>query len=362
MDYELNEAPHWIYEAAILLSEHDFDRTESLINNHSSFGLTKEETTEKLSKYIEYKKAVLPRIIPIFEEYPYLDSYFKGVQFTPEGELPAAPTLAAHMGNDRNEVPSENRIDSLVNNFIASIISEYDEEINNHEIKINSLEDLLKYLDSGKVVGETKLILIDLYYNRYKVIEGLLELLQRCSLICEEYFHIIKDDFHEAMELVKDKDNINKLLDMDASIKINLHQGSHAFVSIFNFNGLQVTKGKDRFVMYVGIYFFHYLKLKAENRFNDTQIINDLKALGDATRLKIIHMLAKEKMYVQKLANELDLTPATISHHINVLLKSELITITLDTEKPKTIYYELNNSKIDNLGNTIKCLSNYKEV
>lgn len=114
--------------------------------------------------------------------------------------------------------------------------------------------------------------------------------------------------------------------------------------------------------MYVGIYFFDYLKLKTENRFSDTQLINDLKALGDATRLKIVHLLAKEKMYVQELANELELTPATISHHINTLLKSELITITLDTERPKTIYYQLNPGKIYSLGSTVQGLVDYKEV
>lgn len=362
MNYELNMAPNWLYEAAVLLSEQNSQRTDKLLNNHSSFGLSKEEMSERLSKFVQYKEVVLPKILPIFEEYPFLDKYFKDARLSPESDLPAAPTIATRLENDGNKIPSKDKIDVLVNDFIVDIISGFDERIDDNEIIINSLEDLLKYLDIEKVTDETKLLLIDLYYNRYRIIEGLLELLQRCILICKEYFHIIEDDFLKTMELVSDRDNVMKLLEMDSSLKINLHEGSHAFVSISNFNGLHVTVGPDGFVMYIGIYFFDYLKLKTENRFNDTQIINDLKALGDATRLKIVHMLAKQKMYVQELSNELKLTPATVSHHINVLLKSELITITLDTEKPKTIYYELNKSKIDSLGSTIQSLANYKEV
>lgn len=361
MNYELNLAPNWLYEAAILLAEREHDRTESLIKNNASFGISKEEMTEGLSKYVEYRENVLPRIIPIFSDYPYLDRYFKDVQLSPDEHLALAPTIASYIGKNRTSL-SKDEIDKLVNDFIVDTISGFAERINNKEIKIKSLDVLMQYLNEERVADEVKLLLIDLYHNRYKVIEGIIELLQKCAPICEEHFHIIKEDFYKAMELIRDKDNIKKLLDLDASIKINLHEGIDAFVSISNFNGLSLTEGIDGFVMYVGIYFFDYLKLKTENRFNDTQIIADLKALGDATRLKIVRLLTKQKMYVQELSNELKLTPATVSHHINVLLKSELITITLDTEKPKTIYYELNKSKIDSLGNTIQSLANYKEV
>lgn len=362
MNYELNMSPNWLYEAAILLSERDVDRTKALINNHSSFGISKEEMTKFLSKYVEYKEAVLPNIIPILEEYPHLDKYFKIIQFSPEDHLSTASAIAACLGNARDKVPSEEKIDELVNDFIVDTISGFAERISNKEIKINSLEELLSYLDGENVVDETKLVLIDLFYNRYKIIEEIIEVLQKSAPICEEYFHLVKEDFQEAIKLVSDKENVEKLLTIDTSIKLNLHEGVGAFISISDFNGLSLTEGLGGFLMHIGMYFFDYVKLKTENRFNDTQLINDLKALGDATRLKIIHLLGNQKMYVQELANELELTPATISHHINTLLRSELITITLDTEKPKTIYYELNKTKIDNLGSTIQSLVSLKEV
>lgn len=361
MKYDLNNAPNWVFEAALLLSERNHDRTEGLIDNHLAFGISKEEMAQGLSKYVEYKEAVLPEIIPIFEEYPYLDRYFQDVQLSPEEHLAVAPAVASFLGKSRKTLNKDDT-DTSVNDFIIDVIDGFSERISRQKVNLDSLEDLLTYIEGKDIADETKLLLIDIYHNRYKVLQGMIELLQRCAPICEKFFPIIKDDFDKALELVNDKDNINKLLDSDASLKINLHEEIDAFVSISNFNGISLTEGIDGFVMYVGIYFFDYLRLKRENRFNDTQLINDLKALGDATRLKIVHLLREEKMYVQELANELSLTPATISHHINVLLKSELITITLDSEKPKTIYYELNNSKIDSLGNTIKSLAHNREV
>ena len=360
MNYDLNSSPNWLYEAAVLLSELDHDRTESLIGNHASFGLSKEEMTERLSKYIEYRDAVLPSIIPIFESYPYLNRYFKNVQLSPDEHLALGPAIASYIGKDRASL-TKSEIDRSVNDFMVDTISGFAERIDNERIKLDNLEDLMHFLNKEKLEDDVKLLLIDFYYNRYKVIEDTIDLLQKCGPICQDHFHIIKEDFDKAIELVSHKDNIKRLLDLDASIKINLHENIDAFVSISNFNGLSLTEGIDGFVMYAGIYFFDFLKLKTENRFSDTQLIADLKALGDPTRLKIVHLLGKEKMYVQELANELDLTPATISHHINVLLKSELITITLDTERPKTIYYELNNSKINSLANTIKSIADYKE-
>ena len=361
MNYDLNMSPNWIYEAAILLSERDSDRTADLIENYSSFGISKEEMIERLSKYIEYKEAILPEIIPIFEEYPYLIKYFDNLHPSTDDYLPAAPTLAGCLGNAMDEMPSKEEIDLLVNDFIIDTISGFSERISSSKV-INSLEELLSYMDDEDVNDETKLLLIDIYRNRYKVLNGLVDLLQACAPVCQEYFYILQDDFQKAVELVSDRENINKLLNMDGSININLNENVAAFLSLSNFNGLSLTEGIDGFLMYVGIYFCDYLKLKTENRFSDTKLINDLKALGDATRLKIVHLLAKEKMYVQELANELELTPATISHHINTLLKSELITITLDTERPKTIYYQLNPGKIYSLGSTVQGLVDYKEV
>lgn len=51
----------------------------------------------------------------------------------------------------------------------------------------------------------------------------------------------------------------------------------------------------------------------------ETQTIQLFKCLADKSRLQILKSLAKEDMYVELLAQRLDLTPATISFHLKKL-------------------------------------------
>lgn len=51
----------------------------------------------------------------------------------------------------------------------------------------------------------------------------------------------------------------------------------------------------------------------------ETEAIQLFKALADKSRLQILKSLAIEDMYVERLAQRLDLTPATISFHLKKL-------------------------------------------
>ena len=51
----------------------------------------------------------------------------------------------------------------------------------------------------------------------------------------------------------------------------------------------------------------------------ETEVIALFKALSDKSRLQILKSLAIEDMYVERLAQRLDLTPATISFHLKKL-------------------------------------------
>ena len=51
----------------------------------------------------------------------------------------------------------------------------------------------------------------------------------------------------------------------------------------------------------------------------ETEVILLFKALADKSRLQILKSLSMEDMYVERLAQRLDLTPATISFHLKKL-------------------------------------------
>ena len=55
------------------------------------------------------------------------------------------------------------------------------------------------------------------------------------------------------------------------------------------------------------------------------ELLAFFKALADATRLKIVGLLAQEALSVEQLATILDLRPSTVSHHLSRLTEAGLV-------------------------------------
>lgn len=65
-----------------------------------------------------------------------------------------------------------------------------------------------------------------------------------------------------------------------------------------------------------------------------------MKALSDPTRRDILSLLRKEgEMAAGDIASKYDMTQATVSHHLSILLEADLITY---HKEGKYIYYQLN--------------------
>lgn len=76
-------------------------------------------------------------------------------------------------------------------------------------------------------------------------------------------------------------------------------------------------------------------------RFQDT-----FKALSDPTRREILSLLAHGPLLAGEIVEHFHTSNATISHHLSVLKKAELI---MDDKKGKYIYYESNASVLDEM-------------
>lgn len=76
--------------------------------------------------------------------------------------------------------------------------------------------------------------------------------------------------------------------------------------------------------------------------FSDT-----FKALSDPVRLEILNMLKKNgRMNAGEIADNFDLSKATISHHLKILKEQDLI---YEEKEKNFIYYELNTSVFEDL-------------
>ena len=73
---------------------------------------------------------------------------------------------------------------------------------------------------------------------------------------------------------------------------------------------------------------------------------NTFKALSHPVRRAILDLLKMGSLSAGEIAEHFELTGATISHHLNILKKADLI---LETRQKNYIYYELNTSVLEDL-------------
>ena len=74
------------------------------------------------------------------------------------------------------------------------------------------------------------------------------------------------------------------------------------------------------------------------------------RALGDESRLRILYLLAERDRYLTELANELELSKPTISHHLAQLRSAGLVTM---TQQGNLTYYTLRHDRIDEAGSEL---------
>lgn len=70
------------------------------------------------------------------------------------------------------------------------------------------------------------------------------------------------------------------------------------------------------------------------------------KALSDPVRREILEMLKKRRMSAGEIGGHFDMTGATISYHLSILKKAELVK---ETKQKNFIYYELNTSVVEDV-------------
>ena len=71
------------------------------------------------------------------------------------------------------------------------------------------------------------------------------------------------------------------------------------------------------------------------------------KALGDESRLRILHLLASGDLYLTEIAERMGLSKPTVSHHLALLRAAGLVTI---TEAGALTYYSLRRDRVADAG------------
>lgn len=152
------------------------------------------------------------------------------------------------------------------------------------------------------------------------------DFLKTITLFYNEFFKLIEKDLLSFMsdrlktinELYK-KDPmyfINTLGIGDYSKAVNLHNSVVIYISYFLDIGFMFFSYKDSLILTCG----QNVELVFENKEKLNRYKELFKALSDDKRLAILKLTSKRPWYNKELADYFNLTPATLSYHLNLLL------------------------------------------
>jgi len=83
------------------------------------------------------------------------------------------------------------------------------------------------------------------------------------------------------------------------------------------------------------------------------------KALGDPVRREILILLRDGKLSAGDIGSHFNMTGATISYHLNILKKAELV---FENREKNFIFYELNTSVLEDIMLWLKNLQGGKDI
>lgn len=217
------------------------------------------------------------------------------------------------------------------------------------EVKpIMKLEEMIEFLDRTSIEDNSK----------WK----LLQVMQQPKKHLNELFQIVEGDMEGYKKAIKSvKNPLDKLL-------------KRFQIIILESKDEHYTKIKNEFVKDAKTYpslvfpvtqllhekncYFGLLSEKLtqnEKGYNQSKesILTKLKALSDSSKLEIILALKEKPMYNLEIAKQLGLSAATMSHHMNVLLYCDFVTV---EKKDGKVYYSILEDKIQSFIRELKSL------
>lgn len=170
--------------------------------------------------------------------------------------------------------------------------------------------------------------------------------------VYETFYRLYYQPFEEKVyEFMKEKrDKHNELFQKDPIEFLNT-------IGLADYTEFITNEKKLRMIesFYIDLGLFHYyvddtfiilfghsIEHKFNHKLNHEQCKNLFKALSDETRLEIIRMTSKRPWYNRELANYFNLSTATLSYHLNLLLNLGILNF---EPSIKNRYYYTTNKK-----------------
>ncbi len=232
-----------------------------------------------------------------------------------------------------------------VKSYAALIDSE--EYINTPKDQLNNLADLIKFIEGSSFESEVKWEILKIYNHQevfYNEVHDLLR--ETIDLMVSRHQDSIlqlENAFYEYWSNVQSKKDIIEIIKEKLSITwesrpVGTILQPHLFQPFSVALSMDAEDLSKPDVLRIGIMMNEEFILTGKGVRNE-DIVNIGKLFSDKSKVDILEIVGKRSCYGKELANELQLSTATISYHVNSLLKEGLLKAEVNANK---VYYSLN--------------------
>jgi DNA-binding transcriptional ArsR family regulator len=260
---------------------------------------------------------------------------------------------------EAEEHPSEEELEKTLNEaFQRMLDSDLQKSPDAGDPVIRGLSDVMAALEGWEGSDADKFKLLRLYSERREVMEQLWSLQGPAGEIGRDCLRYVQERYDACMEKLRKQEEVESLLN---AVGLNCGENSIGQITpaVMLYDQIMVqirefdrNAGAFQTNLHLGLETFYLYQSRQDELFNDERLLAGLKALSDPTRLKILHLLVERPCYLQEMAKELELTPATVLHHLGLLMSQALIEIQVTTEKKK-VYYRVNRQGLEEVSQGI---------
>jgi len=231
---------------------------------------------------------------------------------------------------------SEDQVKSQIIHICKTI---FEDETNTNSL--DSLEDIIHYLDSSGLQSDAKWKMLRVMQSPKKYISNLIEII---NSNVDAYRRAVSEVINPLEKLlnqysVMETSNSDKKF---YELKATMTQSSVVYPTLI-FPVSQMLFEKS---CYYGLLSERVIKSGKIRQNSKELLLIKLKALSDNSKLGIISSLKVSPKYNLEIAQQLGLTAATMSHHMNVLLNCGLVGV---EKKNGKVYYHLEKENLQDL-------------
>ena len=239
----------------------------------------------------------------------------------------------------------------------ASVVN-IDEEDDTSIEGLHTYDDFLRFLDVAACNKDVKWDVLQIFHNQkeyYNEVTAILrEVIDLLELKFSEQIDEMEKRFYDYWTNMQGNKDIIELVQQNLKITWKESElGTVLLPMIFHpisvtFSTKTDTQSID--ILRIGVMLDHRLNINRK-KMGSEDIVNFGKLLSDKSKVDILEMTSKKPCYGKEIASELGLSTATISYHVNALMKLGLLKTELSANR---VYYSMNYEKLSDYLEDIK--------